>query len=245
MASINTDYDPLAIVLLIDDIAIRCDQYDFLITFYKQFQRQKSLKYLPNYAFSLAICHFFRSSHSKKKTSADLATANELLQQALCLFPTFLTSFTEHCNIKVDENIGKSSFYSRNDDPASLDRLVQLYSKRSLNFWKNSAVMKWVETNAHGVLERLHAHKDDIDKERRHVIDMYNRETPLAIKRHMLLSGLGELVGAKSSDLIFDPFPPINSQGGFDHYLENDAELQLNDSWFMNLLRSFSPSFGL
>lgn len=250
LLSINTDYDPLAIVLLIDDIAIRCDQYDFLIKFHQQFATKKSLKYLPNYAFSMAICHFFKSSQSAKKpTDSDdeLSLSSELLQEALSLFPTFVSRFIEHCNVKVDDRIRQSSFYTANDDPSSLDTLMELYSKRSLNFWKNPAVLVWLESNANCVAERFHEDREEMRRQRKHVVDMYQRQTPLAIKRHLLLSRLGQpLADTEATDLIFDPFPPVNGDGGFDHYLlHSDSEAQLDNSWVMNLIRSLAPGFGV
>ena len=50
--------DPLACLLLIDFLALRSSEFDFLLRFFHELEPAKNLSQLPNFAYSVALAQF-------------------------------------------------------------------------------------------------------------------------------------------------------------------------------------------
>lgn len=105
LVSLDPDGDPLAVKLTIDFYALRAKEYSWLIDFSNEFESTKNLSQLPNFAFSTAIAHFYTSDG---KTDV----ADELLQNALLMFPSVLIPLLEKCSVQMDSRLSKHSFFS-------------------------------------------------------------------------------------------------------------------------------------
>lgn len=96
LLSLDPGGDPLAVVLMIDFYAIRAKEYGWFIEFCSLWENAKNLSQLPNIAYSLALAHF----HLGNRKEAD-----ELLQNALIMFPGALVPLLEKCSIQPDTKV--------------------------------------------------------------------------------------------------------------------------------------------
>ena len=153
--SLDPDGDPLCVLLMIDFYAIRCEQFDYLINLYKEWDSIKKLSLLPNFQFSIALSLFFKHKNSNEEQT--LNEANEKLQQALIMFPETLFNLTEKCGIEPDNQVKKCQFF--NCDPQKtqqpIHQLILLYVGRSHMLWKDKDVMFWLENNVKTVISRV------------------------------------------------------------------------------------------
>lgn len=99
LLSLDPDNDPLAIKLALDFYALRSKEYNWLIEFVAEFENTKNLTQLPNFAFSNAIAHFY------------VGEGDELLQDALLMFPGVLMPLLEKCSVQVDARVLKHGFF--------------------------------------------------------------------------------------------------------------------------------------
>jgi len=88
--------DPLAVILSIDFYALRAREYEWFVEFCNLWESSRNLTQLPNIAYSLALTHF----HLGNKADAD-----NLLQNALIMFPGVLMLLLEKCNIQTDAKV--------------------------------------------------------------------------------------------------------------------------------------------
>lgn len=102
LLSLDPEGDPLAVVLCLDFYALRAKEYEWFIEFCNLWDSTRNLTQLPNIAYSLALAHFYLGN---------ISTANELLQNALIMFPGVLMQLLEECGIQSDEMVF-SYYYS-------------------------------------------------------------------------------------------------------------------------------------
>lgn len=110
LLSLDPDGDPLAVILSLDFYALRAKKYEWFIQFCNFWDNARNLTQLPNIAYSLALAHFYLGNQT---------VANELLQNALIMFPGVLISLLDKCSIQTDEkvlvnNICNTQFFIQN-----------------------------------------------------------------------------------------------------------------------------------
>ena len=88
---------------MIDYFALRAHQHDWLIRYAAQNEARKNLSQLPNWAYSLAIAEFYAARDAGDAGNFD--KADELLQNALILFPGVLIPMMEKCAIESDKAV--------------------------------------------------------------------------------------------------------------------------------------------
>lgn len=96
LLSLDPEGDPLAVILSLDFYALRAKEYEWFIEFCKLWDNTRNLTQLPNIAFSLALAHFHLGN---------ISSANELLQNALIMFPGILIPLLEKCSIQSDKMV--------------------------------------------------------------------------------------------------------------------------------------------
>lgn len=96
LLSLDPEGDPLAVILCLDFYALKAKEYKWFIEFCNFWDSTRNLTQLPNIAFSLALAHFHLGN---------VILANELLQNALIMFPGVLMSLLEKCGIQSDEMV--------------------------------------------------------------------------------------------------------------------------------------------
>ncbi|XP_017885191.1 transcription factor 25 [Ceratina calcarata] len=211
LLSLDPDTDPLAVVLCLDFYALRAKEYEWFIQFYNLWASTRNLFQLPNIAYSLALAHF----HLGDKKSAD-----ELLQNALIMFPGVLLPLMEKCGIQCDEKVQTHEFFNIKavfTTAPALEKLQNLYIARTNCLWKHADLLPWIRENAHIVLNRVDV-KDycvkyyEIKRGTR-----YQGKLPKSILRHIILSDMKDVtinvqeIQNDGSIFSHDPLPPADS----------------------------------
>ncbi|KAF8566461.1 hypothetical protein P879_02591 [Paragonimus westermani] len=259
LLSLDVDNDPLAALLMIDHYALSSGQFDFLLQLYARLNPSRNLHLLPNFAYSVALAVYL------KKESQDVQpNADELLQDALIMFPGFLTRLLKHISLGGINNLDKSVLFGREvrSEPDSLGRLLDLYVARTHPLWASAQVQPWLERNVEVVLGLFEPHPtvttghpaatDARLKEYSKRRQTFYPALPMNIVRHLILADIPEAPPILPRDhtstiYIFDPLPPADS---IDIYSPDEERRRLQSthanrgffsSFFASLLPDYSP----
>ncbi|KOX78468.1 Transcription factor 25 [Melipona quadrifasciata] len=209
--NITTEGDPLAVILCLDFYALKAKEYKWFIEFCNFWDSTRNLTQLPNIAFSLALAHFHLDN---------VILANELLQNALIMFPGVLMSLLEKCGIQSDEMVQSHDYFNTKaiiSTSSALEKLQNLYVIRNFLLWKEANLLPWLRENVHTVLNRVDSKDDyvkycEIKRSKR-----YQGKLPKNILRHIILSDIKDItvsvqeVQNDGSVLSYDPLPPVDS----------------------------------
>uniref|UniRef100_A0A8C9JP72 TCF25 ribosome quality control complex subunit n=1 Tax=Panthera tigris altaica TaxID=74533 RepID=A0A8C9JP72_PANTA len=219
---LEPDEDPLCMLLLIDHLALRARNYDYLIRLFQEWEAHRNLSQLPNFAFSVPLAYFLLSQQAdlpEQELSSAREQASLLIRQALTMFPGALLPLLEYCSVRPDAAVATHSFFGPDAEisqPPALSQLVSLYLGRSHFLWKEPATMSWLEENVREVLRAVDSGDPAVEacESRRKVL--YQR-APRNIHRHVVLSEVKEAVAALPPDVTtqsvmgFDPLPPLDT----------------------------------
>lgn len=203
--------DPLAVVLFIDFYALRAREYEWFVDFCNLWDSTRNLTQLPNIAYSLALSHFCLGSHK---------TANELLQNALIMFPGVLIPLLEKCSVQTDSKVTAHYFFNskaKNTTTLALEKLQNLYIVRSYHLWKEADVLPWLEKCVHLVLDRVDSKDSYVKYCEVKRGERYKGNLPTNILRHIILADIKEItvnvqeIQDAAPVLLYDPLPPANS----------------------------------
>ncbi|KAM6177194.1 ribosome quality control complex subunit TCF25 [Erethizon dorsatum] len=220
--SLEPDEDPLCMLLLIDHLALRARNYEYLIHLFQEWEAHRNLSQLPNFAFSVSLAYFLLSQQTdlpQQELSSTREKASTLIQQALIMFPGVLMPLLEYCSVRPDAAVSGHRFFGPDAEisqPPALSQLVSLYLGRSHFLWKEPAIMSWLEENVREVLQAVDAGDPAVEacEGRRKVL--YQR-APRNIHRHVILSEIKEAVAALPPEVTtqsvmgFDPLPPLDT----------------------------------
>ncbi|XP_012592683.1 ribosome quality control complex subunit TCF25 isoform X1 [Microcebus murinus] len=220
--SLEPDEDPLCMLLLVDHLALRARNYEYLIRLFQEWEGHRNLSQLPNFAFSVPLAYFLLSQQTdlpEQELSSAREKASLLIRQALTMFPGVLMPLLEYCSVRPDAAVVSHRFFGPNAEisqPPALSQLVSLYLGRSHFLWKEPATMSWLEENVREVLQAVDAGDPAVEacESRRKVL--YQR-APRNIHRHVILSEIKEAVAALPPDVTtqsvmgFDPLPPLDT----------------------------------
>ncbi|KAH7728319.1 Hc38 [Aphelenchoides avenae] len=219
--------DPLAIVLLVDTIALKAKEYQYVIHFYDCFKGQRNLDMLPNFLYSVALSHFFLSSQDDDQRAK---LAETCLEEALVRFPFVLGQILDRMQVKPDSAVDNNSYlneiaFHRETDGSKL--LTSIYLYHSLELWKMPEVLAWLERTTHAILPRLaNARKKELDewaeKRKRTFVGM-----PSNILRHALVF---EVRQNEDGDNIVDPAPPRQTQADYEPENFDESAVARGDS---------------
>ncbi len=56
----------MGILLMIDFYALRSEQYEWFVRLFDEFEVSRNLSLLPNFAYSVALAHFYRQDSEEK-----------------------------------------------------------------------------------------------------------------------------------------------------------------------------------
>ncbi|XP_037672370.1 LOW QUALITY PROTEIN: transcription factor 25 [Choloepus didactylus] len=221
--SLEPDEDPLCMLLLIDHLALRARNYEYLIRLFEEWEAHRNLSQLPNFAFSVPLAYFLLSQQAdlpEPELGSVREKASLLIRQALTMFPGVLMPLLEVASVRAGPSRSSSHRFFGPDaeisQPPALSQLVSLYLGRSHFLWKEPATMSWLEENVRAVLQAVDAGDPAVDacEGRRKVL--YQR-APRNIHRHVILSEVKEAVAALPPDVTtqsvmgFDPLPPLDT----------------------------------
>ncbi|XP_055002103.1 transcription factor 25 isoform X2 [Sorex araneus] len=220
--SLEPEEDPLCMLLLVDHLALRARNYEYLIRLFQEWEAHRNLSQLPNFAFSVPLAYFLLSQQSdlpEEEVSSARDQASVLIRQALVMFPGVLMPLLEYCSVRPDSAVANHRFFgpaAEISQPPALSQLVSLYLGRSHFLWKEPATISWLEENVHAVLQAVDAGDPAVEacESKRKVL--YQR-APRNIHRHVVLSEIKEAVAALPPDVTtqsvmgFDPLPPLDT----------------------------------
>uniref|UniRef100_I3MB17 Transcription factor 25 n=1 Tax=Ictidomys tridecemlineatus TaxID=43179 RepID=I3MB17_ICTTR len=210
--SLEPDEDPLCMLLLVDHLALRARNYEYLIRLFQEWEAHRNLSQLPNFAFSVPLAYFLLSQQTdlpQHELSSAREKASLLIQQALTMFPGVLMPLLEYCSVRPDATVSNHRFFGP-------DAEISLYLGRSHFLWKEPATMSWLEENVREVLQAVDAGDPAVEACENRRKMLYQR-APRNIHRHVILSEIREAVAALPPDVTtqsvmgFDPLPPLDT----------------------------------
>ncbi|KAM4797900.1 LOW QUALITY PROTEIN: ribosome quality control complex subunit TCF25-like [Urocitellus parryii] len=220
--SLEPGEDSLCMLLLVDHLALRARNYEYLIRLFQEWEAHRNLSQLPNFAFSVALAYFLLSQQTdlpQHELSSAREKASLLIQQAHTMFPGVLMPLLEYCNVRPDATISNHRFFGPDAEisqPPALTQLVSLYLGRSHFLWKKPATMSWLEENVREVLQAVDAGDPAVEACVNRPQMLY-QHAPRNIHRHVILSEIREAVAALPQDVTtqsvmgFDPLPPLDN----------------------------------
>ena len=138
---------------MIDFYSLRCDQYEYLLNLYEEWEPIKKLSLLPNFRYSTSLALFYMSSkNAELSQKADLS-----LQEALIMFPELLLQLLDRCSVEPDREVSKCDYFKpcAQNTCQAITQLIALYVGRIHLLWKDREVMSWLERNTHKVIQRV------------------------------------------------------------------------------------------
>ncbi|XP_071484807.1 ribosome quality control complex subunit TCF25-like [Diadema antillarum] len=251
--------DPLGVLLMIDYYSLKTEQYAFFIKMYEEWEAHRNLSQLPNWAFSIAMAHFPAASSSSSPSTSSSSSehtstkrADNLLQDALLMFPSVLHALLDKCSIQPDAVIESHALFTHHmpsTNKTALPQLVELFVARNYSFWKEAESMLWLERNAREVINRVN-NGDPKVKEYAEKRESRYQGAPRNIYRHIFLS---EHLGVKltlPSELAstpmmsYDPLPPRDSVVSYTRPTSRRTRTTAGSGgMFAEFLRSLVPSY--
>lgn len=210
--NLDPENDPLACLLLIDSLALKTEDFNFVLQFIDEFNHSLKLTMLPNFSYSYAIAQFYKeivenSSHEK---------SNELLRSAVLNYPMMAQLICEKCSLIIESN----PLYVTNETvlkthSRSLTQMCKLYLERSSDLWKDLGVVPWLKQNIDYVnnnFSTIPGHRE-AESRRKSVF----LSPPLNVIRHIFISDISAVSALlpqsafETSQQPHDPMPPPNS----------------------------------
>uniref|UniRef100_A0A096NH57 Transcription factor 25 n=1 Tax=Papio anubis TaxID=9555 RepID=A0A096NH57_PAPAN len=195
--SLEPDEDPLCMLLLIDHLALRARNYEYLIRLFQEWEAHRNLSQLPNFAFSVPLAYFLLSQQTdlpEHERSSAREKASLLIQQALTMFPGG--------GCRIWPGVGVLSSPSQ---PLPAAQAGELCTSGG-HLWKEHTPMSWLGS----VMGSADCGPGTLRKV------LYQR-APRNIHRHVILSEIKEAVAALPPDVTtqsvmgFDPLPPSDT----------------------------------
>ncbi|XP_028258183.1 ribosome quality control complex subunit TCF25 [Parambassis ranga] len=253
--SLDPDSDPLCMLLLVDFLALRSREYQFLLQLYQDWEEHRNLSQLPNFAFSTALCHFHLSQQEDMdphESSKERHKADQMLQNTLIMFPGVLMPLLDLCGVQPDATVTSHNFFGPKSQIGQLPALAELtalYVGRTHTLWREAAVMLWLEGSVKEVLCRVDA-KDPLVEDCQNKRKQRYQSAPRNIHRHVLLSEIKEATSSLPLEVTtqpvmgFDPLPPLDSVISYTRP-ERQIVGTSNESTLSLFFRSLLPNFNL
>ncbi|XP_050360546.1 transcription factor 25 [Nymphalis io] len=247
--------DPLAVVFIIDTVALRAREHEWLIQAIEYLDKERDALFLFNIKFSYALAHFHVAN--KKKGKADLTLSDELLKKAMIAFPWTVREILEASKNFSDENLRNHEFFDKYASSATskhLKQLTHLYVAFAGSWWNEQPVREWLLRNGTELAHRYDndtALKDEV-KRMEQVRNTLFRGMPTEVLRHLsVIKYMADLlIDREISDVeqthSFNPHPGRDSIDRYNYATSSSiAYLQLNfdSSLIMNFFASLNPNF--
>eukprot|EP00116_Pleurobrachia_bachei_P002680 sb/3462942/ len=242
--NLQPEGDPLAMLLFIDTLALKTEDYSFVIGFVEQFEHGNSVRMLPNFAYSLALATFYKEV-MENSGSHDKSTS--LLEHAILFFPLIAHGLCDKCNITCATNgLFVSNETVHKSHTKSLTQQCKLYVERGSDLWRDSAVVAWFKTTLNKVNEGYLNYPEYIrSMEVRKSVFM---RPPLNVMRHIFISDIPPVSALLPTDAFettqdpHDPMPPPDSYADYKSEVERSrAQLDPITAFINSLLPGYNP----
>uniref|UniRef100_A0A0R3S437 Transcription factor 25 n=1 Tax=Elaeophora elaphi TaxID=1147741 RepID=A0A0R3S437_9BILA len=228
--------DPLAMMLTIDTIALKAREYNYLILLYNTLQASKNLDRLPNFAYSVALAHFFLFCKNRKAEEKEMADL--MIASAIRHFPTVLLKLLDAMNVQPDPTVENNKYmsalaYERESEGIKL--LTSLYVKLASSIWlEDPSILPWLEGVTRATVSSFNNFKKELAKWSKLRKTCYVG-VPRNIERHAYLWEI-----TRNADWILsDPAPPYNGRMMY----ARTASRPRPDSFLSGLLHSVWPNY--
>ncbi|TPX37577.1 hypothetical protein SmJEL517_g00661 [Synchytrium microbalum] len=191
LLSLNPHTDPLGALLMIDFMAVKAKELDWLSSLYDQMKQERHLNYLPNFAYSMALAQY-----TKEGTNGDHSQSSTMLQQAISSFPFVLPGLYEKATI-TDARIADNDFFHCT---AGIGQNTA-----------EAAVLSWLRSAGSVVLSR----PDSLSEGRESWKSMYPEGLSLDMYRHIFVTDFNNVrvpPSISGTQSAHDPLPPISME---------------------------------
>eukprot|EP00047_Mylnosiga_fluctuans_P021535 m.105869 g.105869 ORF g.105869 m.105869 type:complete len:636 (-) comp8930_c0_seq2:1187-3094(-) len=215
LLSLSPDDDALGALLLIDYLALRSGEYAFLERLYTEWEGPRNLRWLPNFALSMALLQFLR--HREAPETHERSRAVAAMADALIRFPEALRIICEKLDATLRPRLAAARCFAvapheTNASLRSVRLLTVLYAERCHTLWKSVDIVDWMMDAAELALPRFEGADAEVARCKEW------RETkfsgvPLSIQRHVALSDFPAALallpaGAVERISVHNPMPP-------------------------------------
>ncbi|XP_026317923.1 transcription factor 25 [Hyposmocoma kahamanoa] len=139
--------DPLAVLLIIDTLAIRAREYQWLIDATTVWSDARHVEYMFNFKYSNAMAHF----HLAYKNKEDLSVADGLLKDALSAFPMVFVKFVECGGSSITDAVKNHALFTTIAEKTTAHKvkdLITVYANLCWSWWREPPVLAWLIRNA-------------------------------------------------------------------------------------------------
>ncbi|XP_055354506.1 uncharacterized protein LOC129600128 [Paramacrobiotus metropolitanus] len=219
--------DPLAVILMMDYLALKAKDYAYLLAFHDTLKEIKNLDLLPNFAFSVPLALYLRSQSAGGIAGENVSEeiAETMLIDGILRFPGMIPTIFEKMEIHIERDVATCPVFrhAQHESNDGLIVLQALYARRCSGFWKEASVLPWLQNTLLKIAEMVKHETEEMTERRKHYTDMRNRSyrgTPSNIWRHVILLNIPETervfqmrLPSDGNNFIFpfDPIPPSNS----------------------------------
>ncbi|XP_048004321.1 uncharacterized protein LOC125240471 [Leguminivora glycinivorella] len=209
--------DPLAVLLVIDTLALRAREHQWLIDAVDHWAKERDAGFLFSIQYSYAMAHF----HVATKNKEDTGKADGLLQAAMLRFPAVVLRLLECASAPPGARLQACALFATIAETKitkNLKELILLYAKLTWSKWREPAVFDWLQRNANEIAEKYD--KDPATQERAKALanEQLNlfRSWPDEVIRHLcVIKPMANLLvdGAvpQVTNLVSaDPSPPLH-----------------------------------
>uniref|UniRef100_A0A0N5ARI9 Transcription factor 25 n=1 Tax=Syphacia muris TaxID=451379 RepID=A0A0N5ARI9_9BILA len=203
---LDSEDDPLGILLTIDVLALRAGKYEYFFQLYNTLKEPKSLDRLPNFVYSFALAHFL--TYLKTNDAEELKEANDSLATAIYHFPTVIVQLLNKLNIQPNEDIEKNVYMNvlaHERESEGSKHLTKVYLSLSESLWKESETLLWLEKATLEAVSHFSEHLEELEEWKK--IRKLYVGLPRNVERHGFLWN----VIRNAEWTVFDPAPPLQS----------------------------------
>ena len=214
--NLSPQQDPFACLLIMDTLALKVENFDFVLEFIDEFDHALNLTLLPNFAYSHALALFYKEVMSNTSHEKSAAT----IRSAVLRYPMIAQLICEKFNYNLESNslyVTKESTIKSHT--RSLTQQCKLYVERASELWTDSEVVSWFKKNVTIV-------NNEHEKIPGYAKALSNRKQlflspPLNVMRHIFISDISSVsallppAAFERSQDPHDPMPPSNSYADY------------------------------
>lgn len=214
--NLSPEQDPLACLLIIDVLALKVEDYNFVLQFIEDYNHSLRITQLPNFAYSHALAQFYKETvgNSSHKES------DELLQSAILNYPIVSQLICDKCSFVINSN----PMYIYNEKvikshSRSLQQQCKLYVERSVDLWKDASVAFWYKQNVDFV-NKEHLKMPQYEFASRNQKNTF-LSPPLNVMRHIFIadiSSVSALLPPAAFEIAQDPHDPLPPSNSYSDY---------------------------
>lgn len=251
--------DPLAVLFIIDTVALRAREHQWLIEAIDYLDKERAAGFLVNIKYSYALAHFHVASKKNGNLTSkeDLKHADELLKKAMIAFPWTVTEILDASKQFSNEYLRKHELfdtYASSSTCKNLKDLTNMYVAFAGSWWNEQPVREWLLRNGKELADK---YDNDINvkeeiKNTERVRNSLFRGMPREVQRHLsAIKYMSDLLIDREVPHIavthsFDPHPPRDGINRYNYVTSpNIAYLHLNldNALITNFFASLHPNF--